>query len=93
MGAGSRLRARCRQAIHALENIRWALEKAGANLHQVVRPANLRHQHGGLWEKVGRAPGEVFREIRPATSMAAVAALAAPEMLVEIEADAFPGGE
>lgn len=76
------------QARKALENIQSALEAAGARLEHVVRTRvylkNMEH-----WQAVGRAHGEVFRDLRPATSMVQVAALIDPRMLVEIEADAY----
>ena len=75
------------QTKQAIKNIETALKQIGASLNDIVR-TRIYCTDISLWESIGKAHGEFFGEIRPATSMVEVSKLISPEMLIEIEADA-----
>jgi enamine deaminase RidA (YjgF/YER057c/UK114 family) len=80
------------QTIQILRNIERVLQQAGASLYEVVR-TRIYVVNIDQWQEIDRAHAELLGEIRPATSMVEVKRLIAPEILVEIEADAYVGGD
>ena len=79
------------QTLHCLRTIEGALKQAGSSLADVVR-TRMFVTDISRWEEIGRAHGEVFKDIRPATSMVEVSRLIDPDMMVEVEALAVVGG-
>ena len=77
-----------RQTIQTLKNVEMALARAGATLRDVVR-TRMFVTDISRWEEYGRAHGEIFKEIRPASAMIQISGLIDPDMMVEIEADAI----
>ncbi len=80
------------QTRHILDIIRKVLEEAGSGIKDIVR-TRIYVRDIKLWNQIGRVHGEVFKNIRPATTMIEINALVDPDMLVEIEADAYIGND
>lgn len=80
------------QALQVFKNIGRALEEAGASFRDVVRTRSFVTDIK-RWQEVGRAHGEIFRDVRPSSTMVEVSALVSPEMLIEIEVDAIIAAE